>query len=140
MTIIRSANAEDAARLITLLDDLGHPIAQPTLEMNLDRLASLDLAPVVAVKNGEVIGLCVPWITQTLHRDAPLGRISTMIVADGHRGQGIGEILVREVERRLRAKGCELVEVTSNDQRDRAHAFYERLGYERTSARFARKL
>ena len=45
-----------------------------------------------------------------------------------------------EAEKRLAAKGCGLVEVTSNRKRLRAHAFYERLGYERTSYRFAKTL
>ena len=138
--IIRDARACDAPRLVELLDDLGHPIAETALRQNLDRLTRLDLIPLVAVESEQVVGLCALWVTHTLHRDAPLGRISTMIVASSHRGQGIGAALVREAERRLQARGCKMVEVTSNDRRERAHAFYQRLGYERISARFARTL
>jgi hypothetical protein len=40
----------------------------------------------------------------------------------------------------MRKKGCQLVEVTSNDSRAEAHAFYRHMGYERTSVRFFKKL
>jgi hypothetical protein len=43
-------------------------------------------------------------------------------------------------ERLLKANGCQLVEVTSNLRRTDAHRFWERIGYERTSARFAKHL
>jgi ribosomal protein S18 acetylase RimI-like enzyme len=48
--------------------------------------------------------------------------------------------MLAEAESRLAALGCGLVEVTSNMKRGRAHSFYERLGYERTSYRFAKAL
>jgi ribosomal protein S18 acetylase RimI-like enzyme len=52
----------------------------------------------------------------------------------------VGAALVADAEARLKAAGCGLVEVTSNVKLLRAHAFYERHGYERTSIRLAKQL
>jgi GNAT superfamily N-acetyltransferase len=63
-----------------------------------------------------------------------------LVVAESERGGGVGTLLVAAAEERLRALGCGLIEVTSNMKRMRAHAFYERLGFERTSYRFGKTL
>jgi GNAT superfamily N-acetyltransferase len=49
-------------------------------------------------------------------------------------------MLVEAAEAWCRKAGCKIVEVTSNDRRSAAHAFYRHLGYERTSMRFMKKL
>jgi hypothetical protein len=48
--------------------------------------------------------------------------------------------MMAEAERIFRAEGAGLVELTSNMRRVDAHRFYERLGYQRTSFRFAKEL
>jgi hypothetical protein len=48
--------------------------------------------------------------------------------------------LVEAAEVVFSGAGCGLLEVTSNDRLADAHAFYERLGFERTSVRLAKSL
>ena len=87
-----------------------------------------------------VIGILAWHVTPVLHRPHPVGRITMMVVAEGERRHGIGRALVDAACERMLAKGCGLIEVTSNVDLSGAHGFYRRLGFERTSYRFARKL
>jgi GNAT superfamily N-acetyltransferase len=63
-----------------------------------------------------------------------------MVVASSARRQGIGRALIEAAEERMIQRGCGLVEVTSNVKLRAAHAFYAKMGFERTSHRFAKDL
>jgi ribosomal protein S18 acetylase RimI-like enzyme len=63
-----------------------------------------------------------------------------LIVREEMRGQGIGQALVEAAKKRFKARGCVLAEVTSNLRLKPAHAFYERLGFRKTSWRFGKQL
>jgi GNAT superfamily N-acetyltransferase len=132
--MIREAAPEDAPAIAALIAALGYDVNEA------DVRARLAGAGALVADAGGVIGVVTTSIMTVLHRPRPVGRISMLVVAQAARGGGIGAALVAEAERRLGAQGCGLVEVTSNARRERAHAFYERLGYERTSWRFAKTL
>ena len=137
--IIREARPRDAEAIAELVAALGYEVTAADIRRRLASLGKSEAPALVADRNG-VVG-CLTWhVTMVIHRPRPVGRITMMVVAEAARGGGIGAALVGEAEARLKAAGCGLIEVTSNVKRLRAHAFYERLGFERTSYRFARTL
>lgn len=137
---VRSAEPNDATALAGLLTELGFPASAATVATRLVSLLATDERVRVAECSGEILGLITVHVTPMLHRPTPVGRITTLVVAERAHGRGIGRALVADAERLLAERGCALVEVTSNLKRGEAHAFYEHLGYERTSARFKREL
>ncbi|WP_305097861.1 GNAT family N-acetyltransferase [Croceibacterium aestuarii] len=139
-SLIRAAAAEDSAALARLVGQLGYDSTAAEIEERLDQLSAEGCAVLVAVRGGEVVGCLSTSLMRVIHRPAPVGRISMMVIEERLRGQGIGAELVAAAERHLLASGCRLIEVTSNLARERAHAFYEHLGYEKTSVRLSREL
>jgi ribosomal protein S18 acetylase RimI-like enzyme len=132
--VLRDAKPRDAEAIAALIVALGYEVTAADVRRRLKGVSAL------VAEKGKVVGAVTISTMTVLHRPRPVGRISMMVVAEAARGAGIGTALVAEAEKRLKAAGCGLVEVTSNKKRLRAHAFYERLGYERTSYRFAKSL
>ena len=137
---IRAVKPGDAADLTKLIHYLGHEIDEKSVRKNIKALAKLKEEPLVATIDKKVVGLCGVHKTVTIHRDAPLGRITILVVDEKAHGLGLGRTLIDAAEQWCRQNGCKLIEVTSNDRRAEAHAFYRHMGYERTSIRFFKKL
>jgi GNAT superfamily N-acetyltransferase len=137
---IRDAKPADAAGLVELIRSLGHEIDQKSVRKNLAALRKSGETPFVATLGKRVVGLVGINKRIAVHKPAPIGRMSVLVVAEDAQGKGIGRMLVEVAEAWFRKQGCTLVEVTSNDRRTAAHAFYRHLGYERTSIRFAKDL
>jgi GNAT superfamily N-acetyltransferase len=138
--IIRFAVTDDAEAIAGLFVELGHPVGTEEMAARLARFEQLGEEALVAQVDGEVVGVCVLHATPVLHRPAPVGRLTAVVVRAALRGAGVGRALVAASEARLRERGCELLELTSNMPLVEAHAFYERLGFEKTSYRFFKPL
>jgi predicted N-acetyltransferase YhbS len=137
--VIRRAAAGDSRALEPLIGQLGYAVTEAEVAARLAAMEREDRLVLVAQLGGAVVGCLSTSVMRVLHRPAPVGRISMLVVDAAVRGRGIGAELVRAAERALTAGGCGLVEVTSNLSRTEAHRFYEQLGYERTSVRLARE-
>lgn len=66
--------------------------------------------------------------------------VESVRVAAALRGQGIGADLMADAETRARAAGCGLIQLTTNRDRARAHAFYVAQGYQPTHIGFKKPL
>lgn len=138
----RPPQAGDAAAIARLSDQLGYPASRAEIEDRLGRLGGRpDHAVFVAERAGEVAGWVHVFVPLHLE-SAGHAEIGGLVVDERWRGQGIGEGLVARAESWTRAQGINGLRVRSNVVRERAHRFYERLGYARrkTSAVFLREL
>jgi GNAT superfamily N-acetyltransferase len=137
---VRDARLGDASRLVELIAELGFTVDLAGVTERLSVLAANGEPVIVAESGGVLVGMLDWHVMPTIHRPKPVGRIVALLVTEALRGRGVGTALVSEAEARMRVRGCEKMEVTSNLRLARAHAFYERYGLERSSYRFAKEL
>ena len=129
-TKIRRARATDAVRLAELAGELGYPTTKNEIRQRLSRLQPATTHAVfVAEAYGELIG----WlhVSRNYLLESPVrAEVNGLVVSAAARGQGAGKDLLRAAEEWARQHKCTAVNVRSNVIRDRAHAFYEREGYQ----------
>jgi GNAT superfamily N-acetyltransferase len=87
----------------------------------------------VAETDGQVVGMLqltfIPSLTYTGGERAQLEGVR---VAASHRGRGPGREMVLWAVERARARGCRLVQLTTDQRRPEAVPFYESLGFRPT--------
>jgi len=128
---IRRARSSDSARLAALCAELGYPATASEIRARLSRLKpAADNAVFVAENlDREMIGWLHASVSHLL--EVPLrAEINGLVVGEAQRSQGAGALLLNAVEDWARKKRCSSMSVRSNVLRERAHAFYERHGYE----------
>lgn len=138
---VRLARTSDVPEMARLFGELGYEIPVDVLTKRFAAFSDAGQTALVADDDSSVrhlLGVATLHATPVLHRGGAVGRVTALVVDAAFRGCGIGRALMEEAERWAAAQGCVLLEVTSNQCRVDAHKFYEQLGYERTSYRFAR--
>lgn len=139
---IRAAGRDDAADLARLLDTLGYPVSPEEAVRRLGRLEDTGLDQVLVAEGPDgLVGLLALHITPVLlHEPGPTGRITALVVDPQQQRDGIGTRLLNAAELLLRRAGCTLVEVSSNNRRADAHAFYQDRGYQGSHGLFRKDL
>lgn len=138
---LRLAVQDDVAELSRLFSQLGHPASASDLQARWAPWSAAGNSALVAARaDGRLAGVAVLHSTWVLHRPQPLGRVTALVVDEAERGTGVGRRLVEAAEALFTQAGCGMLEITSNIALVKAHAFYERIGYERTSWRLAKQL
>jgi len=128
------ADLPDILRLLAQPDmDDGQVLSLAEAERVFDRMAHYpDYRIYSAIRDDKIVGTFALLIMDNLgHRGAPSGVIEDVAVDPHCQGQGIGKAMVRHALRVCGERGCYKVALSSNLKRERAHAFYESLGFER---------
>jgi ribosomal protein S18 acetylase RimI-like enzyme len=138
---IRPASASDVGASASLLAELGYPASEEALARRLALLIPrTDYRVLVAERDGEVAGLGAVHVFPAIHSDHALAFIAALVVSAAARGSGIGARIVREMEMFAISHGCDRILVTTANHRDGAFRFYERLGYDFTGRRYAKRI
>ncbi|HJU83075.1 MAG TPA: GNAT family N-acetyltransferase [Holophagaceae bacterium] len=128
--MIRPATPNDAARLAELSGQLGYAVEPAALAPRLSRILSdPDHTLLVAEEAGRVEGWIHAFRTLNLE-SAGRAEIGGLVVDEAMRSRGLGAALMAAVETWARGLGLAGVRLRSRVQREGAHAFYHRLGYE----------
>jgi len=127
---IREALPQDYARIAELAGQLSYPSTPDEISKRLDGMRrSNEHAVFVAQLGGEIAGWLAVFVYRVVEADAR-AEISGFVVDERYRSQRVGMHLLARAERWAREKGCRVIGLRSNVIRDRAHAFYERRGYQ----------
>jgi len=127
---IREALPQDYARIAELAGQLGYPSSPDEIAKRLDGMQhSNEHAVFVAQVGSEIAAWLAVFVYRVVEADAR-AEISGFVVDERYRSQRVGMHLLARAERWAREKGCRAIGLRSNVIRDRAHAFYERHGYQ----------
>jgi GNAT superfamily N-acetyltransferase len=133
----------DAPRVAELAGELGYPSTPEQISARkvvLDRDGRSGLF-VAETADGAVIGWIIVSEMCSLELD-PHAEVKGLVVAAETRSRGVGVLLMEAGETWARARGLREMVLRSNVIRDRAHAFYKRIGYDeqKRQAKFRKRL
>ena len=94
----------------------------------------------VAEADGKIVGLAAAVKVLAIGHPGGYVKMNGIGVLPAYRGQGIGKQLMEHVERFAAEQGALYVGLASGISRAEAHAFYERIGYRKTSYWFRKSL
>lgn len=128
--LIRPAAEGDLEALAVLSGELGYPVSPAELLPRLQAvLARGDHRLLVAQVAEGVVGWAHGLMRYMLE-EPPHAFVGGLIVKEEHRSQHVGEKLMQALEAWAHSLGASEVHVYSNIVRERAHRFYQRIGYE----------
>lgn len=93
-----------------------------------------------AEADGKVIGFCALYLANNFWQEGTIAYIYAMIVDNCFRGNGIGTSLLEKAIAFANEKRCKKMELDSGFPREKAHKFYEKIGFEKRAYIFSKDL
>ena len=141
---VRRATVDDLPRVIELYRELN---AEDVY--NLDAVRAIfarmadypDYALYVAEAEGETLGTFTLLVMENLtHNGSRIAIIEAVAVAGEAQGRGIGRAMMRGALDLAREKGCYKASLSTRLAREKAHSFYEGLGFKKHGFSFYTEL
>lgn len=126
---IREAMKSDAAVLAALSVELGYPTTSLQMEGRFDKLLTKSDNGIYVAEYDSIVGWIHVAIIQSLESN-PFVEICGLVVAESHRGTGIGTRLVAMAESWTQEKGYNHIRVRTNVLREETRKFYKQVGFQ----------
>lgn len=143
---IREAGKEDLANILQLYKqpdmDQGIVLSLKQAEAIFHKMTMYPNYKLFVVdNNSEIIGTFALAVMDNLaHNGAPSGLIEDVVVKTEWQGKGIGKQMMNYAIEQCRNYKCYKVALSSNLKREKAHLFYEALGFEKHGYSFLLEL
>ena len=144
--LVRAARITDIDRLVALCDEplralRANDVASPLDAADLLRqLVFLPQATIlVAETRREIVGGAVLALRPSVRAGGFVGTVDLLVVDPGHDADRVSEVLIEEILRSARNKGCVAVEAMQPDDPDE-RARWDRLGFGGSGPRIERRV
>jgi ribosomal protein S18 acetylase RimI-like enzyme len=139
---IKEATIDDLQEIVFMLsdDELGSTREKYEIPLHSSYLSafnkinnSKDAALLVGLINGDLVAVAqINLLHYLTFQGGSRAQIEGVRVKRAYQGKGIGRKLFEHMIEYAKAKGCHMVQLTTNNQRDDAQKFYESLGFSAT--------
>jgi len=135
---VREAALEDADAIYHLARDLAEALGDQrprpdAVRARLDEFLKEPRARVLVAEGEDgVVGAASIWIKPDLAHGDAVVEVPMLVVSGNARRQGIGKLLVKEIQNVAAAEDANIIELVATRENDAARAFYKSLGFVET--------
>ena len=140
--VFHKCRIDDAEGLCGLIqNELGYSdVTADEVRSSIEKMSgSDDYFTIVAEENDEICGY-ISAVREISLETGEYYRVIGLAVKSEYQGHGLGTALLTLAESNAKAKGARLITLSSQFKRTKAHEFYEKLGYTKTSFAFKKYL
>jgi GNAT superfamily N-acetyltransferase len=140
---LRDAVKSDIEQMAALITELGYPTTIAEMETRFANISqNADYRTLVMVKDDRLVGMAGLVKGCWYEKNGCYVRVLACVIKQDYRGQGLGKMLLQEVEKWAADISVNSVILSSGNREERiaAHQFYQRQGYEIKSYGFIKHI
>ncbi len=122
-----------------LLQQLNPNVTENYLNSVLDDMIAHGYTMITIWEGDTCVGLSGIWVSTKIYSGKYL-EMDNVVIDHDYRSRGIGTLLTDYIIQYAREKGCATMMLDAYMENDKAHAFYERVGFVRRGYHFIKSL
>ena len=138
--VFKILDKKDINSLIPLVQELNaNKVPDSVLESRFAEMISQNYECAVVYDEDTLIGVCGLWYC-TRHYSGKSVELDHVFIKDKYRNKGLGKQFMDWIDRYVKLKGCESVELNTYVQNYLSHKFYYNQGFEILGYHFFKKV